>query len=343
MFSKGNWKNTVLLMLVLSMILTVIGCGKTPTEKPAAAGATKPGFKLEKPVTMIVPFSAGGSSDLLARAVEKVWPKYSSQPLQVVNKPGGGGIEGARFVSRAKPDGYTIEMGLGSGHDLVMPHLEKMEYDPFRDLVPAARVSIHSVMIVVPENSPFKTIKDVVEWSKRENKPITAAVSTTAGAVDLTMRALGKRAGVNVIPVPHAGGSQAVTTILGGQTVIGGAFASEVIGHLKAKRLRPLAVAIPERDPATPDVPTLKEQGYDVSVWGSVKGIGLPKGTPPEITAFYSDLFKKITDDAEFKKIMQDMLQPINYMTAADYGIWMHKAYDETGVLINELGLAKKQ
>ena len=343
MSNKRHWKTWLAVVALISMIV-LAGCGKTPAadSKKPAEGA-KPGFKLEKPVTMIVPFSAGGSSDLLARAVEKVWPKYSSQPLQVVNKPGGGGIEGARFVSRAKPDGYTIEMGLGSGHDLVMPHLEKMEYDPFRDLVPAARVSIHSVMIVVPENSPFKTIKDVVEWSKKENKPITAAVSTTAGAVDLTMRALGKRAGVNVIPVPHAGGSQAVTTILGGQTVIGGAFASEVIGHLKAKRLRPLGVAIPERDPATPDVPTLKEQGYDVSVWGSVKGIGLPKGTPPEITAFYSDLFKQITDDAEFKKIMQDMLQPINYLNAADYGIWMHKAYDETGVLINELGLTKKK
>lgn len=342
MFSKRNWKTTIVLMLVLSMILVVSGCGgKAPAEKKSPSDGKA--FKPDKPVTMIVPFAAGGSSDLLARAIEKVWPKYCSQSVQVINKPGGGGIEGARFVSRAKPDGYTILMGLGSGHDLVMPHLEKMEYDPFRDLVPAARISIHSVMIVVPENSPFKTLKDVVDWSKKNNKPITAAVSTTAGAVDLTMRGFGKRAGIEVIPVPHAGGSQAVTTIVGGQTDIGGAFASEIIGHLKAKRLRPLGIAIPERDPATPDVPTLKEQGIDFTCWGSVKGIGLPKGTSPEIVAYYSELFKKITEDPEFKKIMQDMLQPVQYQNAADYAKWMRKAYDETGDLIKELGLSKKQ
>src|SRR5574342_752943 len=87
-----------------------------------------------KPITVIVPFSAGGSTDLLARAVEKIWPKYSPQPLVIVNKPGGGGVVGTEFVVRSKPDGYTLYLGYGSGHDVVMPHLQKIPYDTYKDL-----------------------------------------------------------------------------------------------------------------------------------------------------------------------------------------------------------------
>ena len=182
-------------LLVFALLLAA-GCGgkqaapaSTPkTDAPAA-------FKPEKPVTMIVPGAAGGSTDLLARAVEKVWSKYCPQPLQVVNKTGGGGIEGATFVARAKPDGYTMELGYGSGHDIVMPHIQKVEYDPFKQLEPVARLSIHSVVVLVPANSPFNSIKEITDWGKKENKPITASVSLTAGAVDLVMRGIGKTSG----------------------------------------------------------------------------------------------------------------------------------------------------
>ncbi len=92
-----------------------------------------------KPITGIVPASAGGSTDLLSRAIEKVWPKYSPQPLVVVNKPGGAGVVATEFVVRSKPDGYTLYFGYGSGHDMVMPHLQKMPYDPYKDLVAVAR------------------------------------------------------------------------------------------------------------------------------------------------------------------------------------------------------------
>ncbi len=100
-----------------------------------------------KPITVIVPFSAGGSTDLLARAVEKVWPKYSSQPLVLSTSRGRRG-RGTEFVVRSKPDGYTLFLGYGSGHDMVMPHLQKMPYDPYKDLVAICPAVIHSVVIV---------------------------------------------------------------------------------------------------------------------------------------------------------------------------------------------------
>ena len=340
MSKKKMWQIWMVVVVLISMIV-ITGCGKTPAADPKKSAAA-PAFKPEKSVTLIVPFAAGGSSDMLARAVEKVWSKYCPQPVQIVNKPGGGGVEGAAFVGRAKPDGYTLVLGYGSGHDLVMPHLQKIEYDPFRDLVAVARLSMHSVVVLVPEKSPFKTMKDVVDWAKKENKPVTASVSTTAGAVDLVMRGIGKSTGIKVTPIPHAGGSQSLTTLVGGQTTIGGGHPAEVISQLKAGRVRGIAIATPERDPAMPDVPTLKEQGINFYTWGSVKGIAAPKGTPKEIVDYYSDLFKKISEDPEYKTIMASMLQPVQYQNAADFTAFMKQAYADYGKLIDELGLEKK-
>ena len=340
MNSKRNWKMILCFVIVVSMI-ALAGCGGKPAadpKKPAAA----PTFKPDKPVTIIVPFAAGGSSDMLGRAIEKVWNKHCPQPVQIVNKTGGGGIEGARFVSRAKPDGYTLVLGYGSGHDLVMPHLQKMEYDPFKDLAPIARMSMHSVVVLVPENSPYKSVKEIVDWAKKENKPVTAAVSTTAGAVDIVMRGIGKSTGITVTPIPHAGGSQAITTLMGGQTMMGGGHPAEIIPQLKANRVRPIGIATPERDPALPNVPTLKEQGINFYTWGSVKGMAAPKGTPPEIIAYYSDLFKKISEDPDFKKIMADLVQPIQYQNATEYAAFMKQAYGDYGKLVKDLGLEKK-
>ncbi len=113
-----------------------------------------------KPIQLIVPYAPGGSSDVLARTVEKVWKKYSPQPMIVVNKPGSGGVMGTEYVVRSKPDGYTIYVGQGSGHDLVMPHLQKMPFDPLKDIAPVARISIHSIVICVSGKSPLKSMKD---------------------------------------------------------------------------------------------------------------------------------------------------------------------------------------
>ena len=340
---KKYLKKCLLVMVAVMVLVAIAGCGSKPAaEKPTEKKPAAQAFKPDKPITLIVPMAAGGSTDMLARAVEKVWSKHCPQPLQVVNKPGGGGIEGATFTSRAKPDGYTLTLGYGSGHDLVMPHIQKVEYDPFRDLVPIARLSIHSVAVLVPENSAFKSMKDVVEWAKKENKPVTASVSVTAGAVDIVMRGIGKSAGITVTPIPHAGGSQALTTLMGGQTMIGGGHPSEIIPQMKANRVRAIAIATPDRDPALPNVPTLKEQGINFYTWGSVKGIAAPKGTSPEIVAYYSDLFKKITDDPDFKKIMADLVQPVQYQNSADFAAFMKQAYGDYGTLVKELGLEKK-
>jgi tripartite-type tricarboxylate transporter receptor subunit TctC len=328
MFTKHGWKVLVIMIMALSIM-----CAATVADCKA--------WKPEKSVTIVVPYGAGGSTDLLARAVEKVWSKYCPQPVQIVNKTAGGGVEGSTFVARSKPDGSTLVIGYGSGCDLVMPHIQKVEYDPFKDLEPIARLSVHSVLVAVPEKSPFQSLKDVIEYGKK-GQPVTAAVSTTAGAVDIVMRGIGKTAGINVIPIPHTGGGPAVITLVGGHTIIGGGHPAEIIGPLKSGKIRAIAIATPQRDPALPDVPTLIEQGINFSTWGSVKGIAIAKNTPQPIIDYYANLFKKISKDPEFKKTMQDMLQPIMYLGPADFKKFMKQAFDDYGKLIKDLGLDKK-
>ena len=142
-----NHLRKVTLFLVLAMIAMLasgglcFGAEKYPT----------------KPIQIIVPYAAGGSSDVLARAVEKTWKKYSPQPMIVVGKPGAGGVLGTEYVVRSKPDGYNVLFAYGSGCDLVMPHLQKMPYDPLKDLAPVARISIHSVVVNVSGKSPFNS------------------------------------------------------------------------------------------------------------------------------------------------------------------------------------------
>src|SRR5512137_1554427 len=150
-----------------------------------------------KPIQVIVPFAAGGSSDLTARTVEKFWAKYSPQPMLIVNKPGAGGVLGEEFVVRSKPDGYTIYVGQGSGHDTVMPHLQKMPFDPLKDITPVARISIHSIVICVSGKSPINSMKDLIEYANKGNK-ITASVTTAYGSNDLVMRAISKITGVQI-------------------------------------------------------------------------------------------------------------------------------------------------
>ena len=292
-----------------------------------------------KPITAVVPMAAGGSSDLLARAIEKFWPKYSKQPLVVVNKPGGGGVVGTEGVVRSKPDGYTLYLGYGSGHDVVMPSLQKMPYDPLKDLVPVSRVSIHSVVIVTGAKSQFNSIKDIVAWSKKEGKPVTTAVSVKAGAVDLALTAFGKVAGINIVTVPFSGGAEATTALAGGHLMIGGGHPSEIIPHIKAGRFKALAVALPQRDPTLPDVPTLRELGIDVATWGSIKGVAAPAGTPKEVVKYIDDNIKKICNDPEFLKLMASINQPVMYLGSDDFGKFMKQATADYAKLIKHLNI----
>jgi tripartite-type tricarboxylate transporter receptor subunit TctC len=291
-----------------------------------------------KSIEMVVPFAAGGATDVMARLMGKFSPKYFDKPLVVVNKPGGGGVTGTESVVRAKPDGYTLYCGWGSGHDLVMSHFQKMPFDTFRDLAPICLLSAHSVVLVFRGDAPYKSMKEFVEWGKKREQ-VTCSVSTKAGSVDITMLAFGRAAGLKIVSVPFRGGAESVTAIVGGQTDCGANHPSEIISHIKAKRLIPIAVALDNRDPALPDVPTLKEFGYNVVTVGSVKAMAAPKGTSPEILRYLTERFKKLCEDPEFIKAMKDIGQPVMYMGPEDCMKFLKTGSDQYAQMIKEFNI----
>ncbi len=304
---------------------------------PGAVAAEYP----SKPIQLVVPYSAGGSTDLLARAVAQVAPRHFPQPLVVVNKAGGGAIPGRLDVVRSPPDGYTLLFGYGGGEDTVVPFQRPLPYDVVKDFEVVCRLSVHSIVLAVPASSPYRTLGDLVKAGK-EKGSLTAAVSTKGASVDITFQLFGKAAGVQVISVPGSGGSDAITRLVGGHTDFGGGHPSEVLPHAKAGRLRLLAVALEKRDPVLPDVPTFRELGYDVVTAGSVKGVAAPKGTPKPVIAYLEKKFREIAEDPEFAKIMKDIGQPVNYQPAAEYTVWFKGAYDQFGSLLKTLDIETK-
>jgi len=319
----------VLIVCLAALLLSAVGSAVKAADYP------------NKPIQLIVPYSAGGSTDVLARAISQVAPKYLPQPLVVVNKAGGGGIPGRVDVVKAKNDGYTLLFGYGSGEDLVVPHQRPLPYDVFKDFDTVCRMSVHSIVLAVPTASPHKTLSDLVKFAKTKDY-VTAAVSTKGGSVDITFLLFGRAAGIKVTTVPGAGGADAITSLVGGHVDFGGGHPSEVLPHIKAGRLRALAVAFDDRDPSVPDIPIFKELGYNVVTAGSVKGVAAPKDTPKEIVAYLEGKFKAIAADAEFQKMMKDLGQPVLYQDAKTYDTWFKAAYDQYGSLIKRLGIEAK-
>ena len=295
-----------------------------------------------KPITLIVPYAAGGSTDVLARTLAKVSPKYISQPIVVVNQAGGAGIPGRVAVVNAKPDGYTLLFGYGSGEDLVTPHTMKIPYHQFNDLVPVCQISIVSLILVVPSSNPAMNLREFVDWAKKQNRVITGAVSTRGASVDITMQAVMKVAGVNAQTVPFRGGSEAVVAVLGGNTDFAGAVPSEVASHVKAGRLRILGVCLRERDPVIPDVPTFLEQGLNAWTFGAIRGIGAPKGTPNPVVTFLENTFKKLAEDPEFHAVMKDIAHPVMYRERQGFLKNMLEGYEMYGKLIDDLKLRQQ-
>ena len=260
-----------------------------------------------KSIELDVPFAAGGSTDVLARLVAKYAPKYFDKPLVIVNKPGGGGVTGTEGSCGPSPMAILSISDMAQAMTWscpilwVRPSFRRCLMIPSKICFRSAVCQFIPLPMVIRADAPYKNLKEFVEWGKKRDQ-VTASVSTKAGSVDITFQALGKATGLKIVTIPFRGGADAVTAIVGGQTDCGGNHPSEIISHIKAKRLIPIGVALEQRDPAIPDVPTFKELGYHVVSVGSVKGVAAPKGTPPEVIQYLTDRFKKVCDDPEFIK-----------------------------------------
>jgi len=249
----------------------------------AFAGAAFAQSYPTKPVKIIVAFTPGSATDIVARLVADSFTKSMGQTFLVENKPGAGGIIGTEAAKNAPPDGYTLT-ACPSGPFGINPGIySKLPYDPIKDFEPISNLVLTPQVIVVGAQTPYKTLRDLVDDAKKRPGEIAFGSLGTGSTSHLTMEAFQKDAGIKLNHIPFKGGAEAQTQIMGGAFPVMSDTISGVQAQVKAGKLRPLGVAIPQRSPYLPDTPTIAEQGY--RGFESVGWIGLcaPAKTPGAI------------------------------------------------------------
>jgi tripartite-type tricarboxylate transporter receptor subunit TctC len=254
--------------LLLTLALSALGLAAQAQNWP------------DKNVTLVVPFPPGGSTDQVARALASAMGEELKQSFIVDNRAGATGTIGAAYVKRATPDGSTF-LVTSLGPLVIVPHLLKdMQFDPLKDFDPITVAVASPNVLVVPANSPYKSVADIVAYSKAHPGKLTFASSGSGSSDHLTAALFWQQTGTTGVHVPYRGGGPAQTDLMGGQVDASFQNINTVIQFIKADRMRPLAITSAKRSPQLPDVPTMAEagvQGVQVTSW---QAIVAPKGMP---------------------------------------------------------------
>ena len=261
----------------------------------------------EKPVTIIVPFPPGGSTDMVARAIAPQLQAKLGQPFVVDNRAGATGAIGATAVKNAAPDGYTFLVA-SIGVYAVNPFIQKkLSYDPVKDLDPiTVAVRAPNVLVTRPD-FPASSVAEFVALLKKQPEKITFATSGAGSSDHLTAALFWQKTGTSGIHVPYKGGAPAITDLLAGHADVSFQNINAVINHIKAGKLKALAITSDKRSPQLPQVPTLAEagvQGVDVYSWQAVAG---PKGLPADVKKKLNESIVAALNDPETRKRMEDL------------------------------------
>lgn len=259
-----------------------------------------------KPVSLIVPFAAGGTTDVLARALADRLSQSLGQPVVVESKPGAGATIGADFVAKARPDGHTLLMG--AVHHTIAPSVYKsLPYDFAKDLAPITTVALVPNVLVVNAATPAKNVSELIALLKASPGKYSYGSNGNGTAQHLIGTQFGQSTGTQFIHVPYRGSGPLATDLLGGQILMSFDTVTPVLPHIKAGKLRALAVTTAKRSGALPDVPTLDEaglRGFDIGTWF---GVLAPAATPPEVLTRLNTEMVKIILSPEFRARMAEI------------------------------------
>jgi tripartite-type tricarboxylate transporter receptor subunit TctC len=279
-------------------------------------------------VTIILPFPAGGATDMLGRALAARMQETFGRTFIVDNRPGATGTIGAGQVKRAAPDGYTLLVA-SLGPFVIAPHLIKdMTFDPRQDFdLLTVAVQAPNVLLV-PSNSPHKTVADVLAFHMAKPGTMTFASSGNGASDHLTAELFWLRTGTTGVHVPYKGGAPAIADLLGGQVDASFQNVNAVIQHVKAGKLRALAVTGDKRSPVLPDVPTLMEAGIgDLSVY-SWQGVAAPKGLQPAVKQKIHGALVAALNDPQVKAKFTDIGLEVVANTPEEFVRFQRMEYD---------------
>ena len=236
-----------------------------------------------KPITYVVPFATGGNTDTLARLIGQKLSAALGQPVVIENKPGAGGNIGSQFVAQAKPDGHTILGGTISSHAINPSIYPKMPYDVVKSFEPVVLIGSGPLVVAVAANTPYQSLQDVIAAARAKPGDLTFASPGNGTSPHLAGALMNSLAGIKMMHVPYKGSGPAVTDVVAGHVPLIIDTALVTGSHIKAGKLRALAVAAPRRAASLPDVPTAAEAGVPGFEIGSWQAVFAPAGTPKEI------------------------------------------------------------
>ncbi len=291
-----------------------------------------------RPIRYICPWPAGGSTDAVIRAFAESAAKTLGQQILVDNKPGAGGVLGANELVNAKPDGYTLSQ-LPHGVFRI-PHMQKAQFDTLSDFTWIACLTGYTFGLVVPADSPIKTIADLVAYAKANPEKFTYGSTGIGTSPHLAVEEFAQRAGIKLTHVPFKGNADNMQAILGGHTM-GASDATGWAPHVAAGKLRLIATYGSKRTKRWPDVPTLDELGYK-TVSDSPFGVCGPKGMEPALVRTLHDAFKKTLEDPAVLATLDKFDQTVLYMNTETYTKFARDSFVAEKATIERLGLANK-
>lgn len=290
-----------------------------------------------KPIRLVVPFPAGGGTDIIAREVTNklAGPGYT---FIVDNKPGSGGNLGVDAVAKSPADGYTLVLGQTSNLAINTSLYPKLPYDPVKDLTPVSLVASAPLVIVVAADSPYKTLADIVAASKAKPGFLNYATSGNGTVAHLATESFQKAADVKLTHVPYKGAAQGATDLIGGQVQLYVSSIPTLIGHIKNGKMRAIAVTSAKRTEDLPQVPTIAESGYkgfEAVTWFGIAG---PANLPKEVVAKLNADINKALQAADLRKKLRDQGANVTGGTPEQFSTQIREETARWGKIVKESG-----
>ena len=303
---------------------------------PAASAAWPDG----KPISIVVPYAPGGTADALARLIAQHLGTKLATSVVVVNKAGASGIIGAQAVAQATPDGFTV---LYDATPLsINPHLQKMPFDPEKDLIPVTQVGVTPMLLTVPKSSPYASGQELMKAAKAAPGKLTFGSGGQGTVQYMAPELMNQSAGVSMLHIPYKSGGLAITATLAGEVDMGFFNLPAISGHVKSGLVKALAITSAQRNPLFPDVPTVAEvigKPYESYEWN---GVFLPRGTPVEIVNRLNAALREVLVTPEIKTKFDSLGSRIVASSPEDFRKYLTAESGRWAATVKAAGIKKE-